>query len=197
MKTCRKCNTEKSLSEFHKDKLRPDGLFPYCKTCRIKPKKKRNIRPISEVLSNYTVSKSGCWNWNGVINTDGYGMACYQGEQVRAHRLSLLNHLGLEGSELLALHHCDNRRCINPDHLYLGTNQDNSNDMVNRDRANPLRGEDSALSKITEEQAASILIDTRPHQKIAEDHSVSKSTVSSIKTGRRWKHIQLIGPGKS
>lgn len=189
MKTCRKCNAEKLLSEFHKDKLRPDGLFPYCKTCRIKPKKKRKIRPISEVLSNYTVSKSGCWNWNGVINADGYGMACYQGEQVRAHRLSLLNHLGLESSELLALHHCDNRRCINPSHLYLGTNKDNSTDMSNRGRANPQRGEKSSLSKITDQQAIEIFNDNRKHELIAIDYGIAKSTVSSIKTGRNWKSI--------
>jgi len=187
MKTCRKCNAEKPSSEFHKDKRRPDGLFPYCKICRIKPKKKRKTRPISEVLSNYIISESGCWNWNGVISSDGYGMACYQGERVRAHRLSLLNHLGLESSKLLALHHCDNRSCINPLHLYLGTNQDNSNDMSKRSRTNPQRGERSTLSKITNQQAIEIFNDNRAHNLIAIDYGIAKSTVSSIKTGKNWK----------
>lgn len=186
MKTCRKCKTEKSLLEFHKDKIRPDGRFPYCKTCRIKPKKKRKTRPISEVLSNYSVSKSGCWEWEGVINKDGYGMACYQGEQVRAHRLSLLNHLGIDKSKLLALHHCDNRKCINPKHLYLGNNKDNSKDMQMRGRANPQKGEKSSLSKLTNQQAIEIFHDNRRHKLIAIDYGIAVSTVSSIKTGRNW-----------
>lgn len=192
MKICAKCKESKSPKEFHKDKIRPDGLFPYCKFCRKIPRKPAYQRPIEVVLSDYLVSKLGCWEWSGVINRDGYGMACYQGLVVRAHRLSILHSLGIDSSDLLALHHCDNRRCINPEHIYLGTNQDNSSDMVRRDRSSKMKGELHPLSKITEVEVIEIRADTRRHKVIAIDYGIAASTVSSIKNGKTWSHLSKV-----
>jgi len=189
MKHCIKCNEKKSRSEFHKDSLRKDKLFPYCKQCRLIPRKPAKCRPASEVLSDYNISNSGCWEWAGVINVDGYGMACYKGKVIRAHRLSFQHFKGEIKNELLVLHKCDNRKCINPDHLYAGTNQDNSNDMVNRNRHVSRKGEDSPLSKLTKDQVKSIFNDKRKHKLIASDYDIAASTVSGIKTKKRWKHV--------
>jgi len=191
VKTCIKCGECRGLECFHKDLARSDGLFPYCKLCRKIERKPAHRRPVHEVLSQYKISEGGCWEWAGVLSRDGYGMACYQGKRVRAHRLSLLNHLGVKGSDLLVLHKCDNRRCINPKHLYLGTNAENSKDMVDRGRSSSPYGQLSSNAKITECKAKAILQDARAHKLIAEEFGVAPSTVSAIKTGRRWGHLSI------
>ncbi len=75
---------------------------------------------------------TGCWLWAGAVNNKGYGMLQYGGES-KAHRVfyKLYNTLP-EGAHVL--HHCDVRSCVNPDHLYAGTNQDNVNDRTKRNR---------------------------------------------------------------
>jgi hypothetical protein len=188
-KLCVKCGNEKAPKEFHTDAKRKDGLFPYCKECRKKPKRPAYFRPLDLVLADYEVSVSGCWNWTGTLNVYGYGLACYKAKRIGAHRLSLLNHLGIEETDLLALHHCDNPACINPDHLYLGTPAENSRDMVNRGRVNAPFGENAKNSKLKDHQVISIFNDSRRHKEIAKDHGIAASTVSSIKTGRIWPHL--------
>lgn len=186
MKKCTKCGQEKPLSFFGKDSSRADNLFPQCKKCRVKPRKERKTRSISLVLSNYALAENGCMNWLGVKNKDGYGMACYKGVVVRAHRLSYLHHVGLSDSDKLVLHRCDNRLCINPEHLYLGSNQDNTNDMKVRDRFSRRLGTKNVRSKITECIALKIFDDKRKNKEIAKDYALSASAVSAIKLGRNW-----------
>lgn len=189
MKRCTKCGVEKEKINFHKDSSRSDRLFPQCKLCRIRPKKERKTRPIEACLSNYKVSSRGCWEWQGVINKDGYGLTCFKGKAIRAHRLSFIHASGLSNGDFLVLHKCDNRRCINPDHLYAGDAARNSLDAKERNRFNPAIGVNQPLSKINDEIAMKIYTDERPHAEIANDYCVSKSTVSAVKTKRRWKHI--------
>lgn len=189
MKICIKCNSEKHLAEFHKDNRRPDGHFPYCKKCRSIPRKPKSSRPIDVVLSDYKISDSGCWEWQGVLTRDGYGMACYKGKRVRAHRLSLLHRLNIENSDFLALHHCDNRKCINPEHLYLGTALQNSGDMVERCRSSRLLGDKNPVRVINSVVALEIFKDKGPHKEIALKYGISQSAVSSIKCGRNWSHV--------
>jgi len=80
-------------------------------------------------------SQTGCWNWVGAIDPNGYGAARYNGRKVQAHRLSAILWLGLRPSDTrLALHRCDNRRCFNPKHIFLGTQSDNIRDAVEKGR---------------------------------------------------------------
>lgn len=195
MKTCTKCNQEKSFDSFGRDSSRVDNLFPQCKQCRVKPKKERKTRPIEDVLGNHAKTDNGCWNWLGVKSSDGYGLACYKGAVIRAHRLSYLNYVGITESEKLVLHKCDNRLCMNPEHLYFGSNQDNTNDMKDRNRFSRRNGASNAQSKITDAIALQIFADKRKHKEIADHFGLSVSAISSIKTGRNWGW--LTAPKKS
>jgi hypothetical protein len=73
---------------------------------------------------------SGCWPWTGKIATNGYGYL----DNMLAHRASWLIHHGPIPEGLQVLHHCDNPRCVNPDHLWLGTQADNVADMMAKGR---------------------------------------------------------------
>ena len=96
------------------------------------------------------VDKEGdtCWYWLGCLNQKGYGhFTVRRGLVRRTHRISYeLHHNITLKSEDLILHTCDNRRCVNPDHLYLGSALDNYNDAVSRDR---LKKENGLIVKST------------------------------------------------
>ena len=78
---------------------------------------------------------SGCWNYTGSLDRAGYGSIGRNGTSIGAHRLSwILTHGEINNSKILVCHHCDNPKCINPDHLFIGTHRDNLNDMVSKKR---------------------------------------------------------------
>jgi len=83
--------------------------------------------------SRCTVTSSGCWQWNGAHDTRGYGFVIYDGKRTRTHRLAYLLFKG-PVKNLCVCHRCDNPPCINPEHLFLGTQTDNMNDARNKGR---------------------------------------------------------------
>ena len=79
--------------------------------------------------------EDGCLVWHGALS-DGYGMIWYEGKLIRAHRLAWLLSCGVIPKGMQVLHKCDNRKCINLKHLFLGTQADNLNDAVAKGRLN-------------------------------------------------------------
>lgn len=126
-----------------------------------------------------------CWEWSGSVTPGGYGMVSADGKRVYTHRLSYEVHVGPIPQGLHVLHKCDNRRCINPDHLFLGTPKDNSDDKRRKLRKQ---------RKITGEQALLIYKDMRPRRLTAMEHGVSISLVESIQNGRSWVDVTGAEP---
>lgn len=89
---------------------------------------------------------------------------------------------------LFVCHGCDNPRCLNPDHLFLGTHADNMADKVHKGRSP--KGEDHPMVILDEDQAAEILFSGERGVDLAEKMGVSTSTVSAIRHRRIWKHLQ-------
>lgn len=138
---------------------------------------------------------NGCWNWTASKLLDGYaqfeiGSRKHKTHQrVLAHRLSYEMAKGAIPSHLELDHLCRNRACTNPDHLEPVTTQENIR------RSSVLgqtwtQGEKHGLAKLSNAQAAAIRDAEGTQAAIAKAYGVSRSTVSNIKTGRNWKHIQ-------
>jgi len=88
----------------------------------------------NERFWSYVRKTKNCWNWIGGINSVGYGIFWINGQSIGAHRYSLLSKYKPHGKKQWALHKCDNKKCVNPDHLYWGDHSDNTTDAVKRNR---------------------------------------------------------------
>jgi hypothetical protein len=156
-----------------------------------------NTKPIT-VRFFAKVEKSdrhdGCWNWTASDNGYGYGQfAMFPGKIIRAHRFSYLFHVGGIPDNLCVLHRCDNRRCVNPSHLFLGTRADNLYDMIAKGREklrNPRPGKSNGSNtKLTEPDVREILASAASYSSLASQFHVSYSLIAAIKTNRAWKHL--------
>lgn len=151
---------------------------------------------IDEFLSKVEVDEAtGCHNFVGHCNPEGYGQlyVAYRkkGKHTeRAHRIAWSIAHGEVPECLCVLHTCDNPSCVNPEHLYLGTNADNMKDKADRER---IVGERNPNAKLTERQVLDVLKmfheDKCTIGAIAREYAVGHSTIGNIVKGRRWKHI--------
>ncbi len=149
----------------------------------------------------YKVSQSGCWEWVGGKDKDGYGtFKSHHLEQkfMRAHRWSYAYHNNTTIQQWANIcHKCDNPSCVNPDHLWIGTVKENQRDKWDKGRANISTGERLPQSILTEAQVRNILIDPRPNSRIAADYGVASQTIASIKNKDSWQHITDVDPVKA
>lgn len=87
-----------------------------------------------KIKNNIYIDKNGCWNWKGKTKKDGYVIIHYRGKYQPLHRVSYEIYKGKIPSNQYICHHCDNRKCCNPDHLFAGTLSDNMKDMMKKGR---------------------------------------------------------------
>lgn len=132
---------------------------------------------------------SGCYLWLSSLVPGGYGTLSYQGTPYYSHHAAWMAAKGSIPTGRWVLHKCDMRCCVNPDHLYLGDAQDNSDDRMNRGRHVKAMGERSGKSKLTDEDIINIRADTRSQRAIAADYGVSHTNIGHVKRGETWPHI--------
>lgn len=131
---------------------------------------------------------SGCWIWVGNTVNGRYGWVRYEGSNKTAHRVSWCVKNGVIPKNKMILHHCDNKLCVNPDHLYVGTHRDNMNDKVARNKQ--FKGETVPTAKLTDNEARQIKNDKNTSGvELARKYGVSPATISEIRLSRHWKHI--------
>lgn len=152
-----------------------------------------------------------CWKWKASVNGKPgkeYGQFWYNGKMVLAHRMAYAlfhNDMAImektdayhqnDNNFKCVLHHCDNTKCCNPHHLYLGNNTKNIKDKISRNRQQHMRGSANGLSKLTEADVIEMRKIYIPRKnggipKIADDYNVSITTAWQALKGLSWRHVQ-------
>lgn len=163
-------------------------------TNQFKPLRRTNGKSVSPMpwrfFEKIAYGMSDCWYWRGCTDGLGYGHMTALGE-VRAHRVAWRLFNGDPGNKMV-LHKCDVRNCVNPDHLFLGTQLDNMRDCVVKGRHKnvPHYGEANPMAVLTAEKVAQMKADReatgRSYSQIAKDYDVSTMTAYRAITGQSW-----------
>lgn len=149
---------------------------------------------------NSRTADNGCRLWLGHVDRDGYGVIDIDGSPRRAHRMAFLEHVGPICDGLHVCHRCDTPRCIEPTHLFLGTNAENTADRHRKGRSArgarlnhpPRAGERNAAAKLTAESVIAIRARRKAGERLTDigaDFGVGASTVSLIARRRIWNHL--------
>lgn len=140
----------------------------------------------------------GCWLWTGSLNNKGYGEIGIGGRgsgTVYTHRASWILHFGNIPRGMCVLHNCpggDNPACVNPDHLWLGTQSQNLADMDEKGRRRVVIGSSHPKTHLTETDVIRIRCLRREGatvKSLCEEYRVNSGTMSRICTRQSWKHV--------
>lgn len=160
----------------------------------------REVKITTEIMERFwdKVEKmqSGCWEWQFGCSPKGYARFTINNKTYRASRfiLAVLNDIPMNG-KWIACHKCDNPKCVNPDHLWAGTQTENMTDAIQKGRLKPpcICGELNATSKLTEDQVAQIRKLHAPwkmsYAKLAKRFGVARSTIQAVLQKRSWRHV--------
>jgi hypothetical protein len=135
---------------------------------------------LEERFNRHVKRSDGCWEWCAYKFPDGYG----QIDKRRAHRVSYELFCGSIPDKMCVLHRCDNHGCVRPDHLFTGTNADNSFDMAMKGRA--------SKQKLTREDAYAVLwraVSGEPPSKIGKEYGLARRTVWAIRERKLWPSL--------
>ena len=146
-------------------------------------------RLISKIEIN---NETGCWEWTATTHGSGYGLFYIGNKTFRAHRISWQLENGTIPDGMFVCHSCDNPSCINPEHLFLGSPKDNSQDMVDKGRQYKPTGTKNKSAKLTDSDVIKIrsLFGQISQNKIADLFDVNPSCISKIKHGHLWSHVR-------
>lgn len=148
--------------------------------------------PISDPIKRFwskvdTSGDNGCWNWIAGKSSKGYGQFKVNGKMVSSIKISYSQINGVIPCNMIIRHTCDNRACVNPSHLILGTKKQNSEDMVLRGRSNT--GEKHHNHRLKEADVLVIFNSKEKYFILANMFNVSVHTIRDIKSGRRWSSL--------
>jgi hypothetical protein len=166
-------------------------------------------RTLADKFWNKVDKGAGCWEWAGCRHLNGYGVIGHNYKTYLAHRVSYEISFGIIPEGMLVCHKCDNRSCVNPDHLFIGSYHDNVIDMIskgrgdtnglmpgwNKGKSSSICGERHQSAKLSESIVIDILNSEEYGTVLADRYGVSRSVISCIRRRVTWKHIP-IGPKK-
>lgn len=134
------------------------------------------------------VTESGCWIWiNATLSKNGYGQLTYQKEHLLSHRAAWIAFVGDIPEGQFVLHKCDIKTCVNPDHLFLGTQRENVDDMFAKNRQAKRTSLTSKQAKLTPQQVSEIRLSPMSNRELRKQYSIGKSAIHNIKNGTSWK----------
>lgn len=169
------------------------GTGKYC-SARCRGKGVNKPIPVEDRIIKFINVKdeNECWEFTGFKNSDGYGIiGISNGKCESAHRVMYRIHNKEIPENMVIMHTCDNSSCCNPKHLVLGTQNDNIQDMVNKQRHVYQTKEDSHFAKLTEEQVVEIrnkYTGKRGEKvKLAKEYHVVVTTITNILNNKSWK----------
>lgn len=139
-------------------------------------------------------STEGCWNWTGAGTKEGYGHISYKAKVKKSSRIMWEWIYGKIPNKMIICHNCDNPKCVNPDHLFLGTDAINRVDCMKKGRMKYFHGENCSQAKLKDFQVLEIkklLKDGFSITELAKMYSMGKTTIAHIKNGDNWKHIKI------
>lgn len=152
---------------------------------------KKSARDVVRFAGKYRKNrKNGCWEWTAGIGKQGYGRFKRNGKTRLAHRVSYELHVAHIPSDALVLHKCDNRICVNPDHLFVGTQKDNQLDMKSKKRH--VFGEKSPNAKLSESDVLrmySLYDEGMGTIRLAKMFKITKNLAWRIVRGLQWEHL--------
>ena len=131
--------------------------------------------------------QTGCHLWTGSTNHSGYGRIGIDYKDYLAHRLSYELQVGPIADGMFACHHCDNPRCINPQHLFLGKQSDNLADMVKKGRQ--MRGEGHYNARLDPQKVKHIRSKTEPVDILAAKYGVTRGAIFAVLNNKTWRHV--------
>lgn len=132
-------------------------------------------------------SEQGCWEWINPTHPFGYGRFGCDKKKHLSHRLSYQLHYGPITTKDCVLHKCDNPRCVNPKHLFLGSRADNAQDRTQKGRT--LKGSKVPTSKFTEAQVQAIRISSKSNKELAIEYQTKYGTIWAIRNRKIWQHV--------
>lgn len=146
------------------------------------------------LLAKITILDDGCWYCSAGGEDSRYGTIWYINENIGNHCASWITHKGPIPEGMCVLHTCDYMRCINPEHLFLGTLGDNNTDRKNKGRNSNRVGANNHMAVLTEEDVREIkyflMHSGLTQQRIADHFKVSQAIICQINTGKRWAHVK-------
>lgn len=174
----------------------PKSRFDITNFCSRRCQCAHRTRPIGERFWALVNKSEGCWLWAGSVSSWGYGrFGLSHRKNVTASRLAwILTHGSIPEGQCV-LHKCDVPACCNPDHLFLGTHQDNMTDKTRKGRQarnfGMHAGEKSPTAKLTQEQVLEIRQSKEKLLVLANRYGVAFQTISKVRNGNRWRHIPM------
>jgi len=157
------------------------------------------MKPLLERFNDKCTKTDTCWIWTGAVHRQGYGRirrGFKEGKTIQAHRAAYELFKGEIPLSMFVCHTCDNPSCVNPDHLFLGTIEENTEDMVRKGRA--AKGIDRPNVKLTESEVIEIrekyATGNYSQRQLGKIYDIGYTNIYSITKGKTWGHLKNQTP---